>query len=1140
MEFRILGAFEVWNAGRELAVGKGRQRTLLAMLVVRRNESVSVGQLIDDLWPAGAPRTARTSLHRYVSQLRKVLGPDRLLTTSNGYELRIDDRELDAQRFESLLERGRPGAALALWRGPALAEWDEHGSVVTEIERLEALRLAAIEQRIESLIRRGRYAEAAAELGRETREHPFHERFRYLQMLALYRSGNKSAALEVYGKIRRMLIDELGLEPSAEIVELHQRILNQDPTLLDTEDTDDEDSSSRPVRSDSRAPWPFTGREEEFDILTSVIADGDTRPGVPAGAVVYAHPGVGKTRLIQEAVAWAQDRQLHTAWAIGTRSAGQTPYAALAHLTPELSAAAFDDPGSLYRAFATALLGTDRRRFVLAIDDAHLLDPGSAALVLHLALTGSATIIASVRRGEPTPDPITALWKDGLALRVDLQPLSVEETDKLVSTALGGQLSGQARQRLATRTRGNALYARELVLGSLASGALRQRDGLWVWDGPKTLPPRLVDAVGARLDGLSSVDRGALGLIALGEPLPIAVVEQIIAPSAIGRIETAGLVQLTDEGGMITCRLSHPLYGDVILVQLGEAERRRLLRILADALAEFGTRNNQDMMRIASWRLEAGADVSAGYLTQAATIANHSFDYVLGERLARAALERARVPTPAVSLAQSLIGQQKFAEAEAVLAASEAQILATPDRTLQHSYLTERFNALYHGLGNRAATTSMLEEFSAAHDVRDSCDIVAGYRATILLDQGRLPEVLTLTQKILGDPDASPTAVSLTAHVAGEAAVYLGDMALARTIWDRLRTLAGTDAVDASSARHAANLQELMSQILAGRALEAESALTAHMRDIDGGGDNLTLGLTRLALGTTLLMRGKPVSARTVLADAVESFRLANLGGVLHWAHAVLAQAHALTGDLAAARAAKQVADDRSGEMMSVRTTADFVAADALIDMAAGNVTGAIRRALEGADALEHALMHRARLLHLAFRLGSPPSAVHDALAGIAARTDTELASILPSHVTAAARRDAVALEATADSFERLGLTLLAAEAAAQAAAAYRQAKRLPPALHASARSATLLAQCEGARTPLVADSAERTTLSRREYEVAVLAATGHANAVIAEKLVLSVRTVESHLYQAFGKLGVENRRDLAAALPHLPATDAQ
>ncbi len=1140
MEFRILGAFEVWNAGRELAVGKGRQRTLLAILTVRRNESVSVTQLLDELWPTGAPPTARTSLHRYVSQLRKVLGRDRLHTTSNGYELRVGDRELDSQRFVSALESGHPSAALGLWRGPALAEWDGLDFAVAEIERLAALRLVAIEHRVGSLIGRGKYAEAAAELERETREHPFRERFRYLHMLTLYGSGRQGAALEVYANTRRALLDELGLEPSTELVDLRQRILNQDPSLLSSQSLLDDASDVPAVFAGSREPWPFTAREEELDVLKSVIGRGNEHPAAPSGAVVYGPSGVGKTRLIQEAIAWAQDQQLHTAWAIGTRSAGQTPYAALAHLTPELSASAFDDPASLYRAFAAALLGTDRRRFVLAIDDAHLLDPGSAALILHLALTGAATIIASVRRGEPTPDPVTTLWKDGLALRVDLLPFSSEETGKLVATALGGRLSAQAALHLATRSRGNALYVREMTIGSIASGGLHQQDGQWVWDGPKELPPRLVDAVSERLEGLSGIDRRALAMIALGEPLQISVIEQIIAPAAIARIEAAGLAHLNDEGGEINCRLAHPLYGEVILAQLGAAERRRLLRILAEAVADFGRRTDQDRLRIATWRLDAGADVSAGYLTQAATIANESFDYRLGQRLAQAATDRSGSPAAAVALARSLSGQQNFTKAESTLAASETRILAVTDRALQHSYITERFNALYQGLGLRTPTMSMLDRFAARLSDRDSRHLVDGYRAALLLDEGRMPEVLMLTAPILEDPEASPAAVYLAAQLAGEAAVYGGQTALAREIRDRLYELAASGASEAAAARTAADLQEAMSHVLEGRALAMEPILSSYLQKLEGNHDNMAFGLTALGLGTTLLMRGKPASARDVLTDAIESFGQTGFGGVLQWAYAVLAQAHALAGDLPAARKAKLAADDRPRTLRSIRTEVDFAAADALIEMADGNVTGAIRVALDGAGRLEHLLMHQARLLHLAFRLGAPSSAVRERLAAIAAQTDSELAIILRSHVDAAAQHNAEALESTAASYEALGLTLHAAEAAAQAAAAYRRANAHAAAARLSARNVALLALCEGAHTPLVSGFAAHSALSRREYEVARLAATGHSNAVIAKRLVLSVRTVESHLYQAFGKLGVDTRTDLAAALPEVPIPEAQ
>jgi DNA-binding SARP family transcriptional activator len=192
---------------------------------------VSADRLIEELWGPEPTKTAPTALHGYVGQLRKLLGRERVVTQGAGYLLRIRDGELDADRFESLHEEHRIDEALALWRGPALDDCRDERFAQAEIGRLEALRVVALERRLEREVEGGRAAEAASELESLVREHPLRERLRLLLMLAYYRSGRQADALNAYQAARRALVDELGIEPSAELSELQRRILEQDPAL---------------------------------------------------------------------------------------------------------------------------------------------------------------------------------------------------------------------------------------------------------------------------------------------------------------------------------------------------------------------------------------------------------------------------------------------------------------------------------------------------------------------------------------------------------------------------------------------------------------------------------------------------------------------------------------------------------------------------------------------------------------------------------------------------------------------------------------------------------------------------------------------------------------------------------------------
>ena len=244
MEFRLLGPMEALDRGTPLALGGLKQRALLARLLVTANRTVSVDRLVDDLWGDAVPGTAVKMVQIYVSQLRKVLPAEVLVTRPPGYLVQVDPEAIDVGRFDRLrrtgraaLEAGEPATAasrlrdaLGLWRGEALAEFGEPFARV-ERNHLHELRLVCLEGRIEAELMQGRHAELVGELEAEVARLPLRERLHRQWMLALYRSGRHADALAVYDDFRRRLDDELGLEPSVQLRELQGQILNQDPSL---------------------------------------------------------------------------------------------------------------------------------------------------------------------------------------------------------------------------------------------------------------------------------------------------------------------------------------------------------------------------------------------------------------------------------------------------------------------------------------------------------------------------------------------------------------------------------------------------------------------------------------------------------------------------------------------------------------------------------------------------------------------------------------------------------------------------------------------------------------------------------------------------------------------------------------------
>jgi DNA-binding SARP family transcriptional activator len=243
VEFKVLGPLEVLVEGRPVELGPPQQRAALAVLLLRANQVVSTDRLAEELWPGSVPKTAAKAIQVYISALRKAFGVARhvLETRGSGYLLRVGAGELDLHEFERLLERGRSEqpdvraatlrSALSLWRGAPLSDFAYEPFVQPEAARLEALRLLAVEERVEAELALGRGRELVPELETLVAEQPLQERLRAQLMLALYRAGRQGDALDVFREGRRLLDEQLGLEPGQTLRELERAILRQDPAL---------------------------------------------------------------------------------------------------------------------------------------------------------------------------------------------------------------------------------------------------------------------------------------------------------------------------------------------------------------------------------------------------------------------------------------------------------------------------------------------------------------------------------------------------------------------------------------------------------------------------------------------------------------------------------------------------------------------------------------------------------------------------------------------------------------------------------------------------------------------------------------------------------------------------------------------
>lgn len=541
MHFLVLGPLKVIAPGREVALPAAKHRALLAALLVRANQAVSAEGLIDALWEGRPPASAGKTLQTYVSQLRRELEPAAvaghwlaLRTAEGGYRLHVDADSLDSGRFERLAEEGRralsradPASAaawlregLALWRGPAYGDLAIAPFARGEAARLEELRLAAVEWRIEAELALGGAAGLVAELEDLVGREPFRERLWGHLMLALYRAGRQAEALSAYRRFRGNLADQLGIEPGPDLRRLEEQILRQDPGLeLATRLTGPRDDTPRlPPGLATPPKSPLVGRGAEMGRLRRAWEKGKTAG--PRLVVVSGEPGIGKSRLAAELaelvladggevlVGHADEEPLAPYQpfieSLGQHEGlagvvGRLPEAVrlrLAMLLPAAvpaTAAAGSEGGELDRfhllaAVSAVLTAISRTKpLLLVLEDLHWADRATVAMLLHLARSpGKAAVLVLVTARDSRPDTGGA-WEAGLAeLRrsrlaeyVTVRPLDDEEVGGLIAGNVGLRPPANLVAAISAVTDRNPFFVEEMLRHLTETGAIDPAAGRW-------------------------------------------------------------------------------------------------------------------------------------------------------------------------------------------------------------------------------------------------------------------------------------------------------------------------------------------------------------------------------------------------------------------------------------------------------------------------------------------------------------------------------------------------------------------------------------------------------------------------------------------------------------------------------------
>jgi DNA-binding CsgD family transcriptional regulator len=863
--------------------------------------------------------------------------------------------------------------------------------------------------------------------------------------------------------------------------------------------------------------WPLVGRQAELEALVADIRE------ARSGVVLAGAAGVGKTRLAREALARVHAVGRDVEWVAATRAASSIPFGAVSHLLPAGEHPGGDRLDTLRRAAAVLAQRGRGRPLVLGVDDAHLLDDASAALVHQLALHNRAVVLVTLRSGAPAPDAIVALWKDGPARRLELPALAPEATAELLGRVLGGTVDGVTRREMLRVSEGNPLYLRELVLAGWETGALHQVEGVWRWRGELAGATRLAELVAARLDALAETTRAVVELVAWGEPLPVVVLQRLIDSHEVQTAEQSGLLVLERSGRRVLARLAHPLHGEVLRATLPISRVRSVADRLATAFNVGPLRRRDDLLRVGTWQLEAGLAAHPGALLKAAGQAAARLDHELTERLARAAVDAGGGATAVRVLAEALEWQGRHAEALAVMVGEPPVQVAERAR-----WASIRGGNLYWGLERTAEAEEILQQAALAEEGSEEA---VAMLAWILLFDGRLREAVVVAGRVLDQPEAPAQALVWAATAAVPALGSLGQLGEALAVTDRGLAVARAHPEELPWGETQLSLVRCLVLLGAGRLTEAGAIAEAgYQAAAADRSPELTGGWAGFR-GLVAKAEGRIANAETSLREAVALLDEQDPYRFMRWCLAELASVAALAGDQEAAAGWLNRADARGGE--ANRFFDPWVELDrAWVAAGTGELTKAAELATQAAELARDSgqFTLEALALHDVARLGVP-AAVRERLEELAGFLEGRLAPVLAISAVALAARDGAALDRVAAAFQDLGALLLAAEAAAAAARAHQAAGRDARANASRERAAGLAAVCQDARTPALAPDAVTTVLTPREREVALLAAGRASSRDIAVRLGLSVRTVDNYLSRTYAKLGISNRAELAALL---------
>ncbi len=826
--------------------------------------------------------------------------------------------------------------------------------------------------------------------------------------------------------------------------------------------------------------WPFEGRQEELGRLRTAFRSSDVNAVLITGSA-----GMGKTRLAREALDGLGATRC--AWVAATRAGASIPLGAVLSLVPEGTAG--ERPLEVIRATAEELRARGGRPAVaLVIDDAHLLDDASATLVAHVLGNRCAFVILTARSDEPIVDALQLPLRDGSGVHIELGGLPDSVIDALLEHAGVAAIDEPERRRLRRLAQGNPLALRELVHGAQPGG--------------------LTDLVRSRLDAMADEAQWVVALVALGEPLSVGILEQLVGLDAVAGAEDSGLIVVEQAGRRRQARLYHPLYGDAVRSRMSVTRSVGAYRALTQALLGTALRRREDALVAAVWQLESGLVSRPDVVRAGAWTAVGYSDLHVAERLARAARIAESGDVADRLLAEILAYRGRTDEAAKIL-----PVAPPTDRAERARWAVTRAETLYWGAGDIESALTTLDIGNDA-----SC---RAYRSWLLFFDGRCADAARTALDVLDQRDAEPRAAVWAAAAGSAANGFLGDVDVADDVHRRGAAVAAAHADLMPWGPVEVDTGVCLARLAGGLPAAAQSVAAEGYRSALDGGATMMVAAWALWNGLAALARGHLNQAESLLIEAQRGFSVNDTFGLARCALAAHSAAVALRAD----RDAKSImahADALARPTNKIfspwlETWRGWTA------FALGDLKAAVSSAAAAADLARDASMPAVEALALydVARMGASVS--QSRLSGIA----HDVADLAARAALALAGRDqATALEAAATAFADRGYDLLAAEAYAVAARRHERHSRPAQAELALVSAARLVAAFPNAKTPLLRPDKLAGALTFRERQVLLLAA-DYSSAEIADRLHLAVTTVNNNLARAYHKLGIAGRAEL-------------